>query len=443
MADTLDIYLYERRVATVTRRGANLQLRYLPDYVDSESPVPISVQLPVIAGVAPSETTRRFLENLLPDRPDVKTRWAREAKLTSDSAFDLLSVYGADVAGALEFSPHNIPARTEAELSPATDETIAVRIRQIRNDDSDWREHREVGNGFSLGGTQGKFALARHDGRWFDPTGRHPSTHIFKPGVHALTGSDVTEHITMRVARTLGLNVANTEIGIFNDEHVLIVERFDRLPTPGSSVRIHQEDLAQATGTSFINKFERDAGPTYPDIFASLDRDLAPEQAKTAKRHFAESLVFSWIIGHNDGHSKNYSLTHLPDQSFLSPLYDLNTALPFELPNLVLAKDYRAYDGVQLAFGVGGAATIGEFGTESLRLLERDSALPNGYLDDFALGIAARLQPAVAEAIETLPEPLKQIPAVRLYPYATFAQTLRVRDVLYAPADGFAQRTGR
>ncbi|RLP76158.1 type II toxin-antitoxin system HipA family toxin [Mycetocola tolaasinivorans] len=247
----------------------------------------------------------------------------------------------------------------------------------------------------------------------------------------------------MRVARTLGLNVANTEIGIFNDEHVLIVERFDRLPTPGSSVRIHQEDLAQATGTSFINKFERDAGPTYPDIFASLDRDLAPEQAKTAKRHFAESLVFSWIIGHNDGHSKNYSLTHLPDQSFLSPLYDLNTALPFELPNLVLAKDYRAYDGVQLAFGVGGAATIGEFGTESLRLLERDSALPNGYLDDFALGIAARLQPAVAEAIETLPEPLKQIPAVRLYPYATFAQTLRVRDVLYAPADGFAQRTGR
>lgn len=32
--------------------------------------------------------------------------------------------------------------------------------------------------GFSLGGAQGKFALARREGQWFEPTGQHPSTHI-------------------------------------------------------------------------------------------------------------------------------------------------------------------------------------------------------------------------------------------------------------------------
>lgn len=430
MADALDVYLYSRRVATISRRGENLQLRYLPDYVDSEQPVPISVQLPVVAGVAPGETTKRFLENLLPDRPDVKTRWAREAKLTSDSAFDLLSVYGADVAGALEFYPAGSAPRTDSKLSPVDEVTIAARIRQIRADDSDWLEHHPVEEGFSLGGAQGKFALARRDGQWFEPTGQHPSTHIFKPGVHTLTGSDVTEHITMQVAHKLGLIVASTEIGLFAGEHVLIVERFDRLATDNRYVRLHQEDLAQATGTSYLNKYERDAGPGYQDIFAVFDRDLAPAQARAAKHRFAQCLVFSWVIGHNDGHSKNYSLTHAPDESFLSPFYDLNSALPFELPEVVHAKNYQAYDGVKLAFAVGSAATIGAFGLHSLRTLEKDAELSGGHLDDFALQIATNLQATVTGIIDALPEPLRLIPAVQLYPYATYAQTLRVRDLL-------------
>lgn len=434
MASTLDVYLYGHPVATISRRGDNLQLRYLPTYVAHEQPVPISVQLPVVAGVAPAETTKRFLENLLPDRPDVKTRWAREAKLTSDSAFDLLSVYGADVAGALEFYPAGAAPRTEADLSPMTDEMIAARVRQIRADDSDWLERRPVEEGFSLGGAQGKFALSQQDGQWFEPTGQHPSTHIFKPGVDTLDGSDITEHITLQVARKLGLIVADTEVGFFDGEHVLVVKRFDRELVDGRHVRLHQEDLAQATGTSYLNKYERDGGPGYRDVFEVFDRDLTPTAARNAKQRFVECLVFSWIIGHNDGHSKNYSLTHAPDGSFLSPFYDLNSALPFELPETVLAKDYRAFDAVKLAFAVDGASTIGEFGPESLRSLERDAEIHRGYLDDFALHIATNLQTTLNSTIATLPESLQQIPAVKLYPYATYAQTLRVRDLLEGAA---------
>lgn len=429
MADKLDVYLYDRRIATVSRQGDNLQLRYLPEYINSEQPVPISVQIPVVAGVAGNEVTRRFLENLLPDRPDVKTRWAREAGLSSDSAFDLLTVYGADVAGALEFYPAESTTRAEAGFSPVSDEAIASRIRQIRADDTNWLERQPIEEGFSLGGAQGKFALARREGQWFEPTGQHPSTHIFKPGVHTLDGSDITEHITMQSARRLGLLVANTQVGLFNGEHVLIVERFDRLLVDNRCFRLHQEDLAQATGTSYLNKYERDGGPGYQGIFAIFDRDLTPALARAAKRRFAECLVFSWIIGHNDGHSKNYSLTHAPDESFLSPFYDLNTVLPFELPEVIRAKKYRAYDGIKLAFAVDGAETIGEFGTKSLRTLERHAELPGGYLDDFALHVATNLQAAVIAVISALPEPLQQISAVQLYPYASYAQTLRVLDL--------------
>lgn len=52
------------------------------------------------------------------------------------------------------------------------------------------------------------------------------------------------------------------------------------------------------------------------------------------------------------------------------------------------------------------------------------------YLTDFALHVATNLQATVSEVIGTLPETLKDIPAVKLYPYASFAQTKRVAALL-------------
>ncbi|MBZ4487475.1 HipA domain-containing protein [Microbacterium sp. cx-55] len=430
MIRTLDVYLYDVRVATISRRGANLQLRYLPEYVESENPVPISVTLPVVATTFGNGDTTRFLDNLLPDRADVRTRWAREAKLTSDSTFDLLTAYGADVAGALEFYPAGTAPRQEENLTPVTEKEIGDRIRQIRRDDSDWLQHRAAEEGFSLGGAQGKFALTLRDGQWYEPSGRQPSTHIFKPGIHPLPGSDVTEHITLQVARLLGIEAAASTIGEFDGDHVLIVERFDRFDVDGAINRIHQEDLAQATGTSHVQKYEADGGPGYRDIFAVLDRNLSATDAKAAKERFVKLFVFSWIIGHNDGHSKNYSLTHVAGRSVLAPFYDLNSSLPFTLPEQVLAHDPAVFDNIELAFTVDAVNTLGTFGASSVLRLEVDAQLPEGHLRDFALRVAATLQPVVAAVIEQLPDHLKQLQAVMLYPHATYTRARRVIDTL-------------
>lgn len=428
MIRVLDVYLYDAHVATITRRGENLQLRYLPEYVESDTPVPISVTLPVVTTPFGNDDTKRFLDNLLPDRADVRSRWAREAKLTSDSTFDLLSVYGADVAGALEFYPAGTSPRQEENLTPLTAEAIGDRIRQLRRDDSDWLQHRAVEEGFSLGGAQGKFALALRDGQWLEPSGRQPSTHIFKPGIQPLPGSDVTEHITLQVARLLGIDAASSAIAEFDGEHVLIVERFDRFDTGGTIGRIHQEDLAQATGTSHVQKYESDGGPGYRDIFTVFDRNLTAADAKAAKQRFVQLLVFSWIIGHNDGHAKNYSLTHVPGRSVLAPFYDLNSSLPFTQREHILAHDPAVFDNVELAFAVGGANTLGAFNADSIRRLEADAGLPEGQLREYAVQVATRLQPAVATVIEHLPDRLKNLPSVTLYPHATYTQTRRVID---------------
>lgn len=430
MIRALDVYLYEKHVATITRRGENLQLRYLPEYVESGDPVPISVTLPVVATPFGNGETKRFLDNLLPDRGDVRSRWAREAKLTSDSTFDLLAAYGADVAGALEFYPAGASPRQDDSSTPLSETAIGDRIRQIRRDDSDWLQHRTVEEGFSLGGAQGKFALALRGDQWCEPSGRRPSTHIFKPGIQPLPGSDVTEHITLQVARLLGIDAAASVIAEFDGEHVLVVERFDRFDDNGTIGRLHQEDLAQATGTSHVQKYESDGGPGYRDIFVVFDRNLSVADAKSAKERFAKLHVFSWIVGHDDGHSKNYSLTHVPGRSVLAPFYDLNSSLPFKQREQVLAHDPGVFDNVELAFAVDGVNTLGAFNAESIRRLEIDAGLAEGQLREFALHVAAGLQPAVAVVTEQLPDRLKALPAVALYPHATYTQTRRVIDAL-------------
>ncbi|WP_300267043.1 HipA domain-containing protein [Microbacterium sp.] len=430
MTRALDVYLYEALVATITRRGENLQLRYLPEYVESDSPVPISVTLPVVTTPFGNLDTKRFLDNLLPDRADVRSRWAREAKLASDSTFDLLSVYGADVAGALEFHPVGTPPRQEEDLTPLTAKEIGDRIRQIRRDDSDWLQHHAAAEGFSLGGAQGKFALALRGDQWFEPSGRKPSTHIFKPGIQPLPGSDITEHITLQVARLLEIDAAASVIAEFDGEHVLVVERFDRFDANGAVGRLHQEDLAQATGTSHIQKYESDGGPGYREIFTVFDRNLSAADAKTAKERVAKLLIFSWIIGHNDGHSKNYSLTHVPGRSVLAPFYDLNSSLPFNQREQILSHDPIVFNNVELAFAVNGANTLGTFDVDSIRCLEADAGLPEKHLHGYAVQVAAKLQPAVAAVIEQLPDRLKELPAVTLYPHATYTQTRRVIDAL-------------
>ena len=315
-------------------------------------------------------------------------------------------------------------------LQEVGESDISDRIRQIRQDDSDWLgEGRAELHPFSLGGAQGKFALASHDGKWYEATGASPSTHIFKPGVKGLPGSEVTEHITTQVARSLGLLVAETEIRCFGGEHVLVVKRFDRVSTPEGAARLHQEDLAQATGTALLNKYESNNGPSYLDIFQVFDKNLSPMNAREAKQRFAESLVFSWIIGHDDGHSKNYSLMHSRRGSTLAPFYDLNSILPFELDSTVRAKDFRAFDSKRLAFDVHGAKTIGDYAPTTFHLLEKDAELEEGTLVNFAFYVASHLSANLNRVIADLPQELQGLRAVKNFPFAMYAQTLRVADM--------------
>lgn len=427
----LDVYVHGELAATIRRVRGSLRLQYLPDYILHPDSVPLSVQFPVTPATYSGEKVQWFLDNLLPDRSDVRDAWAREAGLDTSDTFDLLAVYGADVAGALEFYPSGNAPQRDAQLTPVDAKEIAAQIREIRADDSLWRDAWNTHTPFSLAGAQGKFALTKHEGEWYQPSEAAPSTHIIKPGVQGLPGSDVTEHITMELARRLSMKVARTSIEQFAGEHALAVERFDRVEVGGEHIRIHQEDLAQATGTPVLKKYEKDGGPGIRRILDAFTQHLNPLDALDAKRRFAECIVFSWIIGHNDGHAKNYSLQHFPGVSIFAPLHDLNCNLAFELEETCRGKRYQAFDTVELSFAVNGNRTIGGFNADSLRALERDAGLEAGYLSTFARRVAESAGTVINSIIDELPSELQELPAVKNYPYVVYSQALRVKDALF------------
>ncbi|MDR1294329.1 MAG: HipA domain-containing protein [Bifidobacteriaceae bacterium] len=118
---------------------------------------------------------------------------------------------------------------------------MASKIRRLRSD-STARMSGERDERWSLGGFQGKFAV-RHDAdeSWTLPTGPMASSHIVKTGVARRAGSDVAEYVTMRTAAALGLPTAPVDLVQFDDQVVLVVTRFDRLPDDAGRLRrIHQ-----------------------------------------------------------------------------------------------------------------------------------------------------------------------------------------------------------
>lgn len=413
MTEKIDVYLYGAQAATLEYLGpSDYKLSYLREWQEVGA-VPLSLSLPLTRKDHTGRVVSDFIDNLLPDSAALREEWARQSGLPDAEAFGLLSVHGADVAGALEFYPAGEVARSGGLMRPVSDSEIALRIRAIR-------ENRpipvpETGPGqFSLGGAQSKFALAYREGQWFDPTGASPSTHIFKPQVAGLVDGEIVEHITMTALPILGLPAAVTAMAEFGGEHTLQIDRFDRFDSDGSVFRIHQEDLSQALGVPRLKKYERDGGPAYRQILGILDRIPDPDVALAAKDRFVRSLVFSWFALNTDAHAKNFSLRLLPDLVDLAPLYDVSTFLPYVVPHDEGERGVlRAFDQTRLSMRVADSFESGSMGAFEWRAVARDARLNPQSIIEWALEVA-EIAPSVFDAVADSLEAQYQTEVVEL-----------------------------
>ena len=244
------------------------RLTYDADWMASPAGRPLSLSLPFSLGAGQSNDSHRVLrgdavaayfENLIPDNERILQRLRDRYSARSTAPFDLLAAIGRDCVGAIQLVPadsapgdmRRIEARPldEAGVADVLRHTTMARLPGQRPDDDAFR--------LSIAGAQEKTALLRHDGKWCIPHGATPSTHIFKLplGLIGNVQADMRqsvelEWLCMELVREFGLPVAKVEIGRFEDQKALIVERFDRAKASDGDywLRIPQEDFCQASG---------------------------------------------------------------------------------------------------------------------------------------------------------------------------------------------------
>jgi serine/threonine-protein kinase HipA len=324
----LNIFLNGAKVGLLKKETSGLiSFRYTEDWLDYG--VAISNSLPLQEDEYKGEVVSRYFDNLLPDNNDIKNIVATKYGAESTRSFDMLEVIGKDCVGALSFLPEGQEPINEFEMNytPLSEREIARRIKGLGStnplgmDQADFR--------ISIAGAQEKTAFLNIDGKWYEPHGLTPTTHIFKTSIGAL-GVDINfedsidnEWSSLLLMKKFGLDVCETHIEQFENQRVLVIKRFDRIwkNYKGKEIllRTPQEDICQAFNVSPYQKYQNEGGPGIEDISRLL---MASNNANDRINFFKAIVVFDLLYA-TDGHAKNFSLFVEKDGYRLTPFYDV------------------------------------------------------------------------------------------------------------------------
>ncbi|MFF8816993.1 HipA domain-containing protein [Leucobacter sp. NPDC015123] len=331
--DILDLWLDGRLAGSLMRgRSGDVEFSYDSDYFGSRGATPLSVSMPLVQQHYGPDEVMPWLSNLLPDAVEVRDRWAAKFGETRNDPFTLLRHMGQDAPGSVQVVPWGELPTQLGTVSHISDARLAERIQEIIEDPDHWVDDSLDQSRFSLGGNQGKFALAKVNGRWFEPNGRAASTHIVKPGMvtaqgHTNAEVQAVEFVTMRASRHLGLTTALVEIEDFNGVPAFVTQRYDRrTASDGTVTRLHQEDFCQALTFLPSRKYEEDGGPTMADMVAVVDTHSSQRWRDSDRLALARLFVFNLLAAGVDAHAKNHSLILSGNMVRLAPAYDLISA---------------------------------------------------------------------------------------------------------------------
>jgi serine/threonine-protein kinase HipA len=329
-SDALGVYLHERLAGVLSLKdNGNLRFRYDKAYLETQGPA-LSLSLPLQEESFPHRACLAFFGNLLPEE-DVRAQVALAVGISAANDYRLLERFGGDVAGAVTLLPGD---GDERDAEPDSLELLsAERLDKVLTE-LPQRPLAADASGevrLSLAGAQSKLPVVETTGGFALPHGSgHPTTHILKPEPARFPGLVANEFFCMRLAAEAGLQVAavdraETTSGL----PFLIVTRYDRDLTHEPIRRLHQEDVCQALGKLYIEKYQQEGGPSVGETMQLID-DASSVPARD-RQQFWLALVFNVLIGNCDAHGKNYSLLYDSPAPSLAPLYDLLATAVYDL----------------------------------------------------------------------------------------------------------------
>lgn len=359
----LVVLLNEDIVGHVTQGASGrLSFNYAEDWLAKPNAIPLSLSMPLSAPLHGDDSIKPYLWGLLSDSEATLSAWGSRFGVSPRNAFALLSHIGEDLQGAVQMvPPDRLPSLRQREgvtrLSP---ETLTERFRELMRQPGS-TQFTPGGGQFSLAGAQPKKALYLVRGRWYEPRGRTPSTHILKPPIPNLAGQVQNEAFCLRLAPLLGLPAPHIWIERFGDLPVVVIERYDRVrmdgkrklaidQSGGEVKRVHQEDCCQALRVMPQTKYQNEGGPGISEIMELLSGSAKPSEDRD---RFMRAQAYNFVIGGSDAHGKNYGLLLAAQGRFrLAPLYDVISILPYirhrKEGKLAMSIDgYYVFDDIQ------------------------------------------------------------------------------------------------
>ncbi|MBF4254030.1 type II toxin-antitoxin system HipA family toxin, partial [Vibrio anguillarum] len=104
--ETLTAYMNNELVGTLAKYPDNrLSFKYDSSWLNNDNARPLSLSLKMQKNIISSEAVFNYFDNLLPDSTDTRSRLAARFKTSTKQSFDLLTVVGRDVVGALTLLP--------------------------------------------------------------------------------------------------------------------------------------------------------------------------------------------------------------------------------------------------------------------------------------------------------------------------------------------------
>ena len=250
---------------------------------------------------APDAWGRRVVINRLLGLKGVRADSAQLDELT------YLLASGSDRIGALDFQHSPTEYVPRGAASATLDELLASAQRVEQGILLTPELDQALFHGSSIGGARPKAQIESGQRKYI---AKFSSTTDLYSVVKA-------EFIAMRLADKVGLNVAPVSLTWAAGKEVLLIERFDRVPTADGWQR-----KAMVSGLTLFGLDEMMARYASYEELAEIVRHRFTQPAATLRELFGR-LVFNILCGNTDDHARNHAAFWDGQMLSLTPAYDL------------------------------------------------------------------------------------------------------------------------